>query len=289
MIHFIFALAQVAESLRDAIEAFREDLLVAAETEPEMIGHVKEAARHDGGFVFVPEVVAELVDWNSIEFGKDGHPVLRGSGFEMIAGGKELVDQGNVLREDSAGPRFELGDSRECGDAQALGGVRGDAVHEVAEAPHLFDDLGLADDPAAAESAQSINLGERIGGDELIAEESCRAEVGVEGGVQVDFVDEDSRAYGPGEASDFLHRRGRNEGARGIVQIGEHYELRFRAHNFLEGFEVGLVVGRRGAGKPFDVRLQKSGGGGDQVVDRVLEDHFVARLDQGSEGDKVGH
>lgn len=59
-------------------------------------------------------------------------------------------------------------------DAQPLRRVRRDAIHKIAQTPHALNERRLADDPSAAEPAQPVNLGERVGDDELLAERAGR-------------------------------------------------------------------------------------------------------------------
>src|SRR5437764_14164450 len=85
--------------------------------------------------------------------------------------------------------------------AEALGLVRLVDADQVIEWPHAFGELRLSEDPAAAETAQTVHLGEAVGRDELRSEMN-RTPARRDGGVKVDFVDHHARTDPPGKLSD---------------------------------------------------------------------------------------
>lgn len=125
-------------------------------------------------------------------------------------------------------------------DAQPLRRVRRDAIHKIAQTPHALNERRLADDPSAAEPAQPVNLGERVGDDELLAERAGRLGTRVEGGIQIHFVDQHTRAGSLCQAADGAHAFRFDICARRVVEVRQDDELGGRAHRVAQGVQVGL-------------------------------------------------
>lgn len=148
-------------------------------------------------------------------------PAVGGGAFEVAAAGEERVPETAVLVQDSAGAFAEERKSFEGEESEPLGGMRGDDAEEIVEAVHAPGEVGAGQDPAAAEAGESVHLGQAAGDEDGLIEAMGRDGVGIEGGVEVDLVDEDPGAGAAGQFRDRAKRVGRDARTGGVVEVGE--------------------------------------------------------------------
>src|SRR5258708_25579807 len=101
--------------------------------------------------------------------------------------------------------------------------MRRNYAEQIVQAPDLAREIGLRQNPPAAQPAQSVNLRQTAGGNELAAQVKSRARREREYGVKIDFIDQDLDAGLPREGAEFAKRVFVRARARPIVQIGDDY------------------------------------------------------------------
>ena len=127
-----------------------------------------------GGVVTLAKQGIERVGVAAGPARKGDDAVLGGHAVEVVAGGEEGVGSAR-LRWSIAGVSPSTSSSRVEGDAgQALGLMRLGDAEQVVEPPDPLGQRGLGKDPAAAEAAEAIDLGQAVGADELGAESGRR-------------------------------------------------------------------------------------------------------------------
>ena len=85
--------------------------------------------------------------------------------FEVAVRVEEGIEQGAIGGEERAGPFAEFLEMIEGHDGEALRGVRAGGGEEIGEEPYTAGKAGSGENPAAAQAAETINLGEAAGDD----------------------------------------------------------------------------------------------------------------------------
>ncbi|OLC98322.1 MAG: hypothetical protein AUH86_05405 [Acidobacteria bacterium 13_1_40CM_4_58_4] len=180
---------------------------------------------------------------------------------------------------------------------QALSRMGGDGSEQVVEKPYALGEIGRSKDPSAAQATQTINLGKTAGDDERIfvfrndglAHREGKWSSLAQEHFEVDLVDQDVRADAMSQLADGEKRFCSDERAAGIVQIGKHNEPRGGRDGTLQFFEVDGESGFESARKALHDRAEIFRDIEKRTVGGLLEENFVAGLENGSHGEMVGH
>ena len=116
-------------------------------------------------------------------------------------------------------------DAVECDAREALGRMRLVHAEQVIQPPHPFGKLGLGNDPAAAKTAEAVNLGQAVGRDEL-GPKMNGARTRRDCGVEIDLVNEHAGASRRRERAKALKSLSSGKSAAGIVKVGDDDEAR---------------------------------------------------------------
>src|SRR3546814_3597427 len=109
-----------------------------------------------------------------------------------------------------------------------------------------------------------------------------RARGAIEGGVEIDLVNEDARADARGELAHFAERCLVGIGARRIVKVGDDDEPRGGRQRLCYRVRVETETFVRRADETLDPGAQEAGGGEERFVDGMLDQPFVAWRDRKS-------
>src|SRR5438105_3768287 len=108
--------------------------------------------------------------------------------------------------------------------------MRRNIVEEIDKPPHPRGDIGWRIDPAAAQSAQPVDLGQTAGDDKVAPEMERRSRPVGPNTIEVDLVDKYMGAMAGGNFSDSGERTLRGKSAGRIVEIRKHDEFGARRH-----------------------------------------------------------
>src|SRR6184192_1692788 len=167
------ALGEGVEGRGEAFEGGAERGRVAADADAEMARHFEEAAGNDSGFKFFAEQLEEGFGVAAVREAREDDRACGGTKtFEVAVRVEEGIEQGAIGGEERAGAFAEFLEMIEGHDGEALRGVRAGGGEEIVEEPYTAGKAGSGENPAAAQAAETINLGEAAGDDKgvLLAE-----------------------------------------------------------------------------------------------------------------------
>src|SRR5437588_6039205 len=175
--------------------------------------------------------------------------------------------------------------------------MRGGGGKQIIEEPHAAGEVGSGEDPTAAQAAQAVNFGEAARDDERIfvgardgiANGKAKRRVLVKKHFEIDLVDQDMDTSAMGQFADGLkHFLGEKRAAR-IVQIGEHDKPRGGSDGALKFVEADGKARLEAARKALHTRAEIVHYIEQRAVGGLLEEHFVAGLENGGHGKVIGH
>ena len=147
----------------DATQAFREHFRVHAHADAEVVRHFEEAARNRRGFEFDSQPFRKI---SALPFRNRTNEVVPQSVCTAESAGCCAKKSRSNLRSAStmsACPFAKQIQVLECHDAEKLAWINRRCGIEIIQALHLPGEIGMRQDPSAAQSADAINFSQTAG------------------------------------------------------------------------------------------------------------------------------
>src|SRR5262245_56506574 len=160
---------------------------------------------------------------------------------------------------------------------------------KIIQTPHLPREVRLGQNPSASQSADAVHFRQTAGYNELWSEMERRARCVFVNCIQINFIYEHERADAPPDITNLAQDGFPRKGARRIVQIRDYDEARLRRDATADLGRINRPAVFLVASETLDARLQIIRDIENRAVCRMLDQNFVAGLEDCSHGEMVRH
>src|SRR5215472_182869 len=271
------------ESIQRVIHGFEPPanrLGRSADANAEVLAKFKEFAGHDTGFEPRSKQVHELLGNSLAKTRKDRGTKLACVTENLGVLAEEVVEQRPIRVEETAGSSTDGVQMIEANNGHAFCGVNRASIGEVNDLPHPADHAGIGENPAAANSAQAVSLGQAAGDNEVGTEMESGSPRAIEQGLKVDFVDEYACAHFGCHLADLPHGFVIGERAAGVVKIAEDEEARFRGDFAFEFSEPDAEAVIGAAFEAGNVGAEMIEYRQERIVGGAFNQDLIARTDE---------
>ncbi len=179
-------------------------------------------SRHGGSFILGAQTGQEIIHVSPGQAEDGSCAKFSAWGGDPFLCREEITQQRAVSFYNFAAAFADLVQMLQRHDAQQFGGMRRDGRKQVIQPPHGACQAGLSQDPATAQAAQAVNLGQTAGDDELRSQKTGGLRSVAVNRVEIHLVNQHARSHAAGQFADFTQHGFRSQNAAGIMQVGEH-------------------------------------------------------------------
>src|SRR5215472_3701700 len=149
---------------------------------------------------------------------------MRPDTLEITAGVEQQIQLRPIALNERFRARGDLIEMVKGNHAQQFGGVGGSGGKQVVQSPDALGERGFGENPTTAQTGESVRLGQAAGCQEMASQVKRRSLRPVKERLEVNFIDQHTRAAAPRDLSDGAQGSAVHQGAARIVQVCENYQ-----------------------------------------------------------------